>query len=567
MTPDPRILGHILLLQSALHAAPDDRKMAEFIVAGLTRIPGIAGAAFCREGRILAAGSLPVQPPALCRGCFDAQSAAEGCPLPCPLATPTHVRLALQGIHHCFGGIILDLDQPERFALYRPFLENLANLATLLLENRVQDACLRDLNRGLERQVSERTADLQLELAQRKKAEAERTHLLQAEQAARAQAENATQAKDTFLAMVSHELRTPLTPVMAAVDLLGTLPGMPADAVELLDIIRTNLSSEIRLIHDLLELTRLGAGALPLQRRELNLPEQLAQIISAVGRTAAAKRLAIDFSCSATSPCVLADPVRITQIFTNLLSNAIKFTPPDGRITICCGNPRPDLLALEIADSGIGMDPQIISHLFEPFEQADKTITRRFGGLGLGLYLSRVLVDLHGGRLTARSSGPGQGSVFRVELPCFQPSAAPVPSAGEKAAPGTPQTGMAVCVLLVEDNAASLKLLARFIASQGHQVQCAENASAAREIARQTNLDIVVSDLGLPDTSGWDLLPQLRQCQPGHKLPAIAISGFGAQADIERSRHAGFDDHLVKPLDLGCLARRIQELCATPARP
>ncbi|MEI8197780.1 MAG: ATP-binding protein, partial [Phycisphaerae bacterium] len=396
----------------------------------------------------------------------------------------------------------------------------------------------------------------------RKRAEEEREDLLAREQAARALAEKATLAKDTFLAMVSHELRTPLTPVVAAVELLNRLPGLAPEAVEFLDTIGRNIKVEISLINDLLDLTRLGARGLALHRSVVDIYDQLQQCAADFKSGLDAKHLQFTLSCQASCRHVQADPVRLRQIFTNLLKNAVKFTPQGGRIKVQSSNPQPDVIAIEIMDTGIGMEPATIQRLFlQPFEQADMSITRRFGGMGLGLYLARVLVELHGGQISAQSPGLGQGSVFRVDLPCVPGGVAAVAEAPAKLRPPPPAASPHT-VLLVEDNEASLRLLTRFIESLGYRVLPATSAQQALNTQREQPVDIIVSDLGLPDISGWELLTQIRHSAGGQNIPAVAVSGFGGQADIERSRNAGFSEHLVKPIDLGVLARRLRELMA-----
>jgi PAS domain S-box-containing protein len=369
-------------------------------------------------------------------------------------------------------------------------------------------------------------------------------------------AEAANAAKDRFLAILSHELRTPLTPVMA---LLSTIDGREDVSTSLredLALIRRQIELEARLIDDLLDLTRITRGKLELNLEQVDLHETIRQALETCCKNeAAAKGLKVELSLEAIRHHVRGDAARLQQVFWNLIANAVKFTPADGSIFLRSVNDG-GKLRVDVLDSGIGIEPDVLPRIFNAFEQGEKTVTRQFGGLGLGLAICRAIVELHGGTITARSQGAGKGSAFSVELAPTQ-EAEPVETHPEHPAVGN---GNARRVLLVEDHEDTARIMARLLSGKGYHVTGAPTAAAALERAAQESFDIVVSDLGLPDRDGLDLIRDLKRLAP---VPAIALSGFGMEEDIAKSKAAGFAEHLTKPINfqalLNCIARLLEE--------
>jgi PAS domain S-box-containing protein len=390
------------------------------------------------------------------------------------------------------------------------------------------------------------------------------------------EAQAANQAKDRFLATLSHELRTPLTPVLAILSRLEADAELAGRARELATI-RRNVELEARLIDDLLDLTRVASGKLELHRREVDARQVLEHALATTERELAARGLILEVELAAEDHRLWADAPRLTQVFWNLLSNAVKFTPPGGTVAVRSRvEPRPDGLGdardllVEVRDTGIGIDPEVLPRLFEAFEQADRRITRKFGGLGLGLAVSRAIVDLHGGRLTAASDGPDRGAAFTVRLPLggvqeeldetgawFDRASASLPAVASVAPAVLPR---ALRILLVEDHEDTAEAMADLLRLIGHEVTVAGSVAAglaAAEAAGAGGFHLVVSDLGLPDGSGHDLMGELK-ARYGWK--GIALSGYGMEDDIRRSHEAGFARHLTKPVALEALRDAIRQV-------
>ena len=373
---------------------------------------------------------------------------------------------------------------------------------------------------------------------------------ISAEQA-KAVAESASKAKDHFLAALSHELRTPLTPVLIAVETMEKAAELSPEQRGDMAMVHRNLELEIRLIDDLLDLNRVVHGKIELHLTPLNIHNKLNNVMEICRGDIQSKRLHVDLELSAPSHFVDGDSGRLQQVFWNLLRNAIKFTPEAGTIILRTGNPRPGAIRVEVADSGVGIEPQTIPRLFAPFEQGSREVTKHFGGLGLGLAICRNLIELHGGSISAHSPGKGQGSTFVVELPTVEAS---TQQKVISAAPawGVVANGPAMRILLVEDHDDTRRLMARLLKGMGHAVTTAVSVGDALAAAERGGgeFDLVLSDLGLPDGSGHDLMRQLRD---RWNLRGIAVSGFGMEEDIAQSRAAGFVDHLIKPVHVGVL--------------
>jgi two-component system CheB/CheR fusion protein len=382
---------------------------------------------------------------------------------------------------------------------------------------------------------------------------------------ARLTAERASKAKDHFLAVLSHELRTPLTPVLAAASLLHANPHLDPEIRESLEMIRRNAELEARLIDDLLDLTRIARAKIELHKCQVSLGGVIMHAVEVCQPDMVARKLDFSVDIGQLAPWIVeADPARLQQVFWNLLKNSIKFTPPGGRVGIhCC--PADGFVVTEVKDSGEGIEPEALGRIFDAFEQASHTIARQFGGLGLGLAISKALVEMHGGVIEAHSAGKGQGATFRVKLPLARIPRSQAPGSEDRSAPGPedssasgvrePAPGRPLRVLLVEDHGDTAKVMSRLLARQGYEVQTAGDVAAALELAGRATFDLVLSDLGLPDRSGLDLMRELRT--RGQTLPGIALSGYGQEDDLERSRAAGFSAHLIKPVDFGELYRTI----------
>ncbi|HTQ81424.1 MAG TPA: ATP-binding protein, partial [Thermoanaerobaculia bacterium] len=357
------------------------------------------------------------------------------------------------------------------------------------------------------------------------------------------EAEAANLAKDHFLAVLSHELRTPLTPALMTLVRLLEAPHLPEDLRGDLERVRRNIELESKLLDDLLDLTRIARGQLELSRELTDVHPLLQHAVEVFCASQIQnKRLDCKTELTANEHQVWGDPVRLQQILWNLLQNAIKFTPEGGRITARTWNDEPGTLSIGIVDSGVGIEPDALPRLFGVFDTSGRSTQRRIGGLGLGLAVCRALVELHGGTIHAASEGRGRGASFTVTLPTTLPT-------GDIAAPPLPAEemppGRSLRILLVEDHEDTLHVMARFLAAARHQVREAESVTSALAAARSETFDLVVSDLGLPDGSGLDLMRQLREL---YGLKGIAVSGYGTPQDIEHSLSAGFVEHLIKPV-------------------
>jgi len=379
-------------------------------------------------------------------------------------------------------------------------------------------------------------------ITERKQAAEELAAARQSAERARAAAEQANHAKDHFLAVLSHELRTPLTPVVMGVSMLQDRADLDAGVHESLEMIRRNVEMEARLIDDLLDVSRIARGKIELQKQRVELCTIIERAVDVCRPDIEARRLHFGVDMGHAAPYwVEADPTRLQQVFWNLLKNAIKFTPHDGCVGIRC-RPDIDYIQVEVNDSGIGIESEALSRVFNAFEQAERSITQQFGGLGLGLAISKALVEMHGGRIEAHSEGRDKGATFRIRLPLTSPASQPV-SPAPSIAP--PRLHRPLRVLLVEDHGVTAKMMKMVLNAEGHTVDTAGDVATALEFAGQQEFDLLLSDLGLPDGSGHDLMRQLRE--RGHRFPGIALSGYGQEEDLQRSRQAGFDAHLTKP--------------------
>ncbi|HEX2223360.1 MAG TPA: ATP-binding protein [Thermoanaerobaculia bacterium] len=377
----------------------------------------------------------------------------------------------------------------------------------------------------------------------------------EAEEARRA-AEEANRTKDRFLATLSHELRTPLAPVLLLAQRLEEDPRLPAGLLPDVERIRRNVELEARLIDDLLDLTRITQGKIELRPEAVDLHALLRHAAETCCRESS-KTVCMKFELEAERAWAWADAARLEQVFWNLFSNAHKFTGAGGQIRIRTSNPEPEVVQVEIADNGIGIEPHVLPHIFNAFEQGGSHITRRFGGLGLGLPISKRLIELHQGAIEARSGGHGHGAVFTVTLRTI-----PAPACGVLLKTLEEGSCCQLHLLVVEDHVDTAEAMRDLLEAKGHRVTLAGSAAEARTAAADGSFDLVVSDLGLPDESGHTLM---RELADRYGLTGIAISGYGTEEDVRASEAAGFRRHLTKPVDVRSLEQAICQAAETAA--
>ena len=363
--------------------------------------------------------------------------------------------------------------------------------------------------------------------------------------------EAANRTKDHFLAMLSHELRTPLTPVISALESLETEPTQTQDTKASLAMIRRNIELETQLIDDLLDFTRIARDKMQLRFVPIDAHLAVSNVVEICRGEARSRRLHVHLNLRAKSCHLTADAAKFQQIIWNLLKNAIKFTPEGGDITISSDNPSETVFTVSVRDTGIGMEPDVMQRIFDPFEQGNRSFEHRFGGLGLGLAISKSLAQAHGGTLTAQSDGSNRGSTFTLTMQALpQGEAASVVS---KAV--TDSARQPLKILLVDDHHDTCAALEKLLARRGHLVAVTHDVRSAMEAAVRNKFDLLISDIALPDGTGMELMMQLRAI---NNLPGIAISGFGNNGDIERSLQAGFSEHLIKPIKLDNLEAAIE---------
>jgi len=380
----------------------------------------------------------------------------------------------------------------------------------------------------------------------------ERKHAEEALSVAMVEIERASRAKDDFLAALSHELRTPLTPVLMTATALASDPSLPAGAREQLDMMRRNIELEARLIDDLLDLTRTIHGKLTIERISADIHELLLHTDEIIRSEGLGKRLSVVLKLDAAHHHALGDPARLQQVFWNLLRNAVKFTPDGGTITVSTRNDAAGKIIISVADDGIGIRAEVLSQIFNAFEQADTTGEHRYGGLGLGLAISSAIITAHGGEIKAESQGLGHGADFTITL-----GSVPSPAATSQQTATSAQPARSLTLLVVEDHEATRTVLERLLTHSGHLVTTASTVHDALTTYQAAHFDAVISDLGLPDGSGIDLMAQIQSIRP---VPAIALSGYGMEDDLQRSKEAGFFAHLVKPVKLDQLKQLLTQI-------
>lgn len=373
-------------------------------------------------------------------------------------------------------------------------------------------------------------------------------------------AEAANRSKDRFLAVLSHELRTPLSPVLMLAASLAEDAELPRSVREDMAMIRRNIELETKLIDDLLDLNRVTSGKLRLQLQPVDLNEELRHVAEICRSQFLEKSIHLECILDDMLPPLVADSARLQQVLWNVLKNAAKFTHPGGKVEVRTFAASSGRVAIQIRDNGIGIEPALLDKIFDAFEQGDPAVIQRSGGLGLGLAISKALIEMHQGVVWAESDGVGAGSVFTIELP------AGVPEADRITLP-TAVNGISshrhLRLLLVEDHRDTARTLSRLLRSRGYSVHIAGNVASALDLFGRESFDLVISDIGLPDAPGYELMRQIRLRS---ETKAIAMSGYGMEADIEKSQQSGFSEHLVKPVSVLHLEQAIQRVCGRPIR-
>jgi PAS domain S-box-containing protein len=372
--------------------------------------------------------------------------------------------------------------------------------------------------------------------------------------AAKELAEAASKAKDHFLSILSHELRTPLTPVLAEMSYLETKHDLSPELREHVAMVRRNIETEARLVDDLLDLTRISRGKVELRPEVVDIHDAIHGTLTMLKGNVEAKSLSVTIALRGKQHHVRADPGRLQQVLLNLLSNAVKFTPENGSITIRSSDVD-GKVRVEMTDTGIGIEPDLLPLLFQAFKQGERT--RQFGGLGLGLSISKSLIDMHGGTLTAASEGVDRGATFTLEL-----TAVPAPVAASVSPGKDAVAKLGWRVLLVEDHEDTRRVMERLLQSLGCTVASAGSVREAVKMAEGANFDLMISDIGLPDGTGMDAMVQINRIK---KLRGIALSGYGQDDDLKRSREAGFETHLTKPVNFDTLRETINRVAGGPA--
>jgi signal transduction histidine kinase/CheY-like chemotaxis protein len=395
----------------------------------------------------------------------------------------------------------------------------------------------------------------------------EREDLLTRERAARDEAERLSALKDEFLATLSHELRTPLNAVLGWASMLQR-GGKDEETLRRgLETIERNARAQGQLIDDLLDMSRIISGNLRLDVQLLEPDKVVDAALGTVHPAAVAKRIDLRVDLGRRSGelrgPVLGDPGRLQQVMWNLLSNAVKFTPAGGMVQVMLGRDGGDVV-IRVVDSGIGISPEFLPYVFDRFRQQDASISRKHGGLGLGLSIARQLVELHGGTIAVSSAGEHAGTTFTVRLPLAEPemaSAAPVP-APVPAAEVAGQGDLAgVKVLLVDDADDTLDVLQRILRQRGATIMAASSAGTALALLEREKPDVIVSDIGMPEVDGFELMRRIRRraASAGGAIPAIALTAFTRQDDRSKAMQAGFNDYLSKPVEPGSLVAHIAQ--------
>ena len=437
---------------------------------------------------------------------------------------------------------------------------------------------LRQAKNGLEHRVEERTAELreinarlQSEIAERTLAQHQAAELLKREQSARLEVEAANRSKDEFLAILSHELRTPLNAILGWSEILRTGEPTRAEVIEGVEVIERNARSQARLVEDVLEVSRIICGKIRLNPGRIDLVAVIDAALASAHPTASAKGIALRQRVEPLPMLSPGDADRLQQVVWNLLSNAIKFTPRNGEVTVCARQDDTHT-EIEVSDTGIGIQPEFLPYVFDRFRQSDASTTRSHGGLGLGLSISRHLVEMHGGTVSAASAGEGKGATFTVSLPLVLPDGHALEADGGTNQPGKPETASAgsgslarVRVLVLDDETDSRRVVVRLLTRAGAEVREADRAALVTDILSEWPADVLISDIAMPGEDGYSLIRRLRASSnvAWRTLPAMALTAFARPEDRAQSLAAGFQMHLPKPFEPAALLAAVTSLASS----
>jgi CheY-like chemotaxis protein len=352
--------------------------------------------------------------------------------------------------------------------------------------------------------------------------------------------------------MLSHELRTPLTPVLMTIASLQRNFDIPDSARRDLDVLRRNVELEALLIDDLLDLTRIAHGKLELRNDAIDVHAALTYALGVSASDLNEKQINVCQDFAANEHHCWADAARLQQVFWNIIKNAVKFTPARGELRINTRNDDEHNIVIDFTDTGVGITPELQPRIFEAFEQGGQGVTNRYGGLGLGLAISKRVIDLHGGKISVHSEGQDKGARFTIKLKAMETSLLEGP-----AYPLDYDRTDKADILLVEDHEDTARALRRMLENAGYQVGYASTLASARDLAAKRRFQLLISDLGLPDGSGLDLMDQLRH---SGQVNGIALSGFGSDGDVAAAKAAGFAEHFTKPVDWERLRHTIRRL-------
>jgi signal transduction histidine kinase/CheY-like chemotaxis protein len=383
----------------------------------------------------------------------------------------------------------------------------------------------------------------------------ERERLLAGVREARRQAEEALRFRDDFMATLSHELRTPLTSILGWSRLLRTQKFSEEEMTNALEVIERNARAQVQLIEDLLDVSRIMTGKLRLDLRPIDPAAVVVAAADTMRPAAEAKGIALEAVLDAGAGRVSGDPDRLQQVVWNLVSNAVKFTPKGGRVEVRVGRVDSSIEIL-VSDTGAGIAPDLLPHVFDRFHQADKSSGRRHAGLGLGLSIVKHLVELHGGRVFAESPGEGRGAIFRVRLPVLAISSRAPEGGGRAAAEaggarGRPEELSGLRVLFVDDDRDTREVVSAILSSRGAEVVASETAAGALISLRRLRPDVLVTDIGMPEEDGYWLIRRVRALaqDEGGGTPAAALTASARADDRDRALSCGFQIHLPKPVD------------------
>ena len=394
-------------------------------------------------------------------------------------------------------------------------------------------------------------------------ADLERTQLLESERQARTEAEEANRIKDEFLATISHELRNPLNVILGYSEVLvrSDEASQSQFVQRAAEVLRRNAIAQAQLVSDLLDLSRLQLGKFTLNRQVVSVTKTINDAVETVRAEASAKGLQVKIEMSDDPVFVNGDPLRLEQVVWNILNNAVKFTPSGGTVTVKLAA-RDGYAYLVVADTGQGIEPQFLPHVFEIFRQADATISRRHGGMGIGLALVQQLIQLQGGSVSVSSGGKGRGAEFSIKLPLTQEAKEPRKTGG--LIPPDALTGMRI--LVVDDSADTVEMLRHLLEMDGGMVTTARSGAEALDIVERQTFDVILSDISMPGMDGFELLRRLRTKPNGKDVPVMALTGFGRVEDVERVKAEGFFAHIAKPVDVAAIVATLQKLPANARR-